>query len=472
MLLPDILILSACLILLRNLPGRNLQRNLLLILTVIFVFKLQPIVPIRNFDFWFPFLSIGLTILCWQLCSRSTQKKDLHDFLIILAAVVCVELTRLLDIPSLFTKTRPPQLQPFLVVLLLFLFLLSLTRFLHISDQKIMLTSGMVFLIFILILLKTPSLTLGTSRFLRMISGQSPENAAVSDIRWLGVSYLVFRILSILIDTRNGRKFSMLLGDFMIYVCFPPALSAGPIDRYDRFSKDLHAVPSELSEDFIAALERIASGLFKKFILADSLSIVSLSAQNSHLWIQPIWAWSALFFYGLQIYFDFSGYSDITIGLGRLIGIHLPENFQHPYLKPDIAKFWNNWHMTLTQWIRSYVFNPITRKLRSDKTHPKPQWLIILVTQMITMLLIGLWHGVTLNFLIWGAWHGAGLFLHQHYYQATKNWIINLQGHNRFLYHVYTFFSTAITILFVMTGWIWFVIPKTGDALQFFSRLF
>ena len=472
MLLSDILILALGLVLLRILPRKKLQRRLFLFFTVIFIFRLQPAVPIRNFDFWFPFPSISVTILCWQLCSRSKQKEDLPDFLIILAATASVELTRLFDFSNFLTKTRPPQIQLFLIGLLIFILLLCLVRFLRFQNQKTILTSGIVFLIFLLILLKTPSLTQEISRFLRTISGQSAENAAVSDIRWLGISYLVFRLLAVMIDTKNGRKFLMSLGDFLIFVCFPPALSAGPIDRYDRFSKDLNAVSDDLSGDFLVALERIAAGLFKKFILADSLSFVALSAQNSHLLIHPIWAWSALFFYGFQIYFDFSGYSDIAIGLGRLIGIHLPENFHHPYLKPDISKFWNNWHMTLTQWIRSYVFNPLTRKLRSDKTHPLPPWLIILVTQMTTMLIIGLWHGVTVNFLIWGAWHGVGLFFHQQYYQIAKNWITGLQEHKRLLYRGYTILSTAATIVFVMIGWIWFVIPNTGDALQFFSRLF
>jgi D-alanyl-lipoteichoic acid acyltransferase DltB (MBOAT superfamily) len=128
--------------------------------------------------------------------------------------------------------------------------------------------------------------------------------------------------------------------------------------------------------------------------------------------------------------------------------------------------------MTLTQWIRSYVFNPMTRKMRSNKAHPLPPWLIILVTQMTTMLIIGLWHGWTVNFLIWGAWHGFGLFFHQQYYQITKNLITELQEHKRLLYHAYTILSTTVTIFFVMAGWIWFVIPSTGDALQFFSRLF
>src|SRR5512141_1685286 len=97
--------------------------------------------------------------------------------------------------------------------------------------------------------------------------------------------------------------------------------------------------------------------------------------------------------------------------MGRLMGIRLPENFAAPYLKPNLSQFWNSWHMTLTQWFRSYFFNPLTRALQSSR-RPLPTWLMILVTQLNTMILIGLWHGITPGFAIWGAWHGVGLFIH------------------------------------------------------------
>src|SRR5512141_411437 len=105
--------------------------------------------------------------------------------------------------------------------------------------------------------------------------------------------------------------------------------------------------------------------------------------------------------------------------MGRLLGIRLPENFAAPYLKPNITQFWNSWHMTLTQWFRSYVFNPLTRAMRSSK-EPLPTILILLVAQISTMALIGLWHGITLGFVFWGLWHGLGLFIQNRWSDFIK----------------------------------------------------
>ena len=125
--------------------------------------------------------------------------------------------------------------------------------------------------------------------------------------------------------------------------------------------------------------------------------------------------------------------------------------------------------MTLTQWIRSYVFNPLTRYLRGKKEHPIPQWLIILITQLTTMLLIGLWHGISVNFVIWGLWHGIGLFVHQQWSRNTGAW---LRTKARPFQRIWTILSTALTILYVSIGWVWFVVPDFSGALRFIGRLF
>ena len=128
--------------------------------------------------------------------------------------------------------------------------------------------------------------------------------------------------------------------------------------------------------------------------------------------------------------------------------------------------------MTLTQWIRSYVFNPLTRRLRMKKNPPLPQWLIILCAQFVTMGLIGLWHGVTPNYLIWGLWNGFGLFIHQLYADRTKNRLSMLQEKQPLLFSLYSGFSILLTFVFVSLGWIWFVLPQPADALRFLSILF
>lgn len=471
MQLIDILILVGCFVLLAMIP-RNPLRNRLLLLSVIFLFRLQPAVPIRNFDFWFPLLTVGITFFVWRVCGGKIEKNHRVDFTVILGTILLTALTRFFELDGLLTRTRPPQPGIIIAALCVGGLILWLSGFWARKKPAAFLSAGILLLLLLLILLKTPALSLRASMFLRTLSGQSAENAGTADLRWLGFSYIAFRLLSVMIDARHGRRPEAGPGDFLIYVIFPPALSAGPIDRPEHFQRELNAVPGDIPGDFLVASERIGIGLFKKFILADSLAKMALSPANVMQLKPGFWAWAALFFYGFQLYFDFSGYSDIAIGLARIIGISLPENFRQPYLKPDIAKFWNNWHITLTQWIRTYVFNPLTRRLRARKQRPLPQWLMILVTQLVTMLLIGLWHGISINFALWGLWHGIGLFIHQLYERRTKGLLFELSERNRPLHRFYTGASTILTIFFVMIGWVWFALPDFDSAVHFMTKLF
>jgi D-alanyl-lipoteichoic acid acyltransferase DltB (MBOAT superfamily) len=164
--------------------------------------------------------------------------------------------------------------------------------------------------------------------------------------------------------------------------------------------------------------------------------------------------WLLLYCYSLRIYFDFSGYTDIAIGLGRLLGVRLPENFASPYLKPNLTQFWNSWHMTLTQWFRSYFFNPLLRAMRSRQESLSPL-LVILVAQISTMVLIGLWHGVTLGFVLWGLWHGLGLFIQNRWSDYMKGrmpaWTETAVGQRLVRYS-----GIFLTFNFVSVGWLFF----------------
>ena len=133
-------------------------------------------------------------------------------------------------------------------------------------------------------------------------------------------------------------------------------------------------------------------GLFKKFVVADALALIALNDALATQVRTTGWMWIIVYAYAFQIYFDFSGYTDIAIGIARLVGIKLPENFAAPYLKPNLTQFWNSWHMTLTQWFRSYFFNPFNRWIRGYKTIPA--WTMILIGQLATMLIDRLmaWH--------------------------------------------------------------------------------
>ncbi len=471
--LRDIFILAGILILLRVIPNRRVRHYALLVCGAVFVFTFQPTLPIREADFMLPLLTVGLTVIVYASFTERdalTSKDNLIDAAVIFGTLILLCLTRFTDWDTLLTASRPPMLRKTLPAILILAGLACLAGMKNTTPRKHLLGGLTVLILAILIVLKTPALSLLGSRLLRTLNGQSAENALSGDLRWFGFSYIAFRLLSALIDARKGRKITAGLGAFFIYVCFPPALSAGPIDRWDRFTKEYAAGPKNaIGDDLREGLLLIAHGLFYKFILADALALCALSATNAGQFIRTGWAWAALFAYALQIYFDFCGYSEIAVGLGRFIGITLPKNFDHPYLKPDLTKFWSSWHITLTQWIRAYVFNPLTRALRANREHPLPQWLIVLITQLVTMLLIGLWHGVSINFVIWGLWHGIGLFVHQLWSRHTG---AKLRECSPAVQKIWTVVGTCLTVLYVTLGWVWFVTPDFNTALAFFGRLF
>ena len=334
--------------------------------------------------------------------------------------------------------------------------------------QKPLVLSGIVVFIGLMVILKFPPVSLWMAKILRTLNNQAVDTATVFDIRWLGFSYIAFRLIHTLQDSIKRRVPEVSLQEYVTYVIFYPALMAGPIDRLERFTKDLRAPVSQEGIEWAFVIERLILGLFKKFILADSLSLISLSPQNATQIQTAGWGWGLLYAYAFQIYFDFSGYTDIALALGRLLGIKLPENFNRPYTKPNLTHFWNNWHMSLTKWFRAYVFNPFSRSLR--RTSLKP-WSMILLAQLLTMTLISLWHGITLNFVIWGLWHALGLFFHNRW-QNVFRVRVNDWANTPLRTQIVNWSGILVTFNFVALGWIWFVLPTPQDALNFFNLIF
>src|SRR6185503_3375376 len=393
---------------------------MLLALSVLAVYWFQPLLPLRSFDFWLPSLSLALVILVWFLTSQTDAwlaRQNAYGLLIILGMVTIIDLTRYIFPDPLFTASLPPRFGVFLIfIVALAITILLITRLSRAYTW--ILSIVIILLIAILLILKSPTLSLQTSIFIREMTRRSADSASTSDLRWLGFSYIAFRLIHVLRDRQLGRLPELALPEFATYVVFFPSLSAGPIDRAERFAKDLQKDFVLTQDETLLAGQRLAIGLFKKFVIADALALIAL---NDALAVQVRttgWMWIHLYAYAFQIYFDFSGYTDIAIGIARLIGIKLPENFAAPYLKPNLTQFWNSWHMTLTQWIRAYFFNPFNRWIRGYKSIPA--WAMILIGQLVTMLLIGLWHGVTVNFILWGAWHGLGLFLQNRWSDFAK----------------------------------------------------
>jgi alginate O-acetyltransferase complex protein AlgI len=442
----------------------------LLIASVLVIFWLQPALPIRGFDFWIPTATLIITIFIWLITndkeSRS-NRKNIFAFAIIAIILLLLNLTRYFSFAQIFTPSRPPQIEITIAILLIF----GIIFFLLMKFNASFLTFGLVLLIGLFLILKIPTWTIWLSTTLRGLTNQSLTNISALDIRWLGFSYVAFRLIHTIRDKQAGRLPSVDLGEYITYVIFFPAFTAGPIDRIERFIKDLRKPFEGLnSEIFFSAVQRLIIGLFKKFVIADTLALIALNDANALQVNSTGWLWVLVYAYAFQIYFDFSGYTDIALGIAKLIGIQLPENFASPYLKPNLTQFWNNWHMTLTQWFRAYFFNPITRWLRSWQK-PISVPMMIFLTQVATMVLIGFWHGVTLNFTIWGLWHGLGLFVHNRWNDFTKAKAADWAS-TSFRQSLLNVSGIIFTFHFVALGWVFFALSSPIASWQVVLKLF
>jgi D-alanyl-lipoteichoic acid acyltransferase DltB (MBOAT superfamily) len=451
------------------------------------LYWLQPASPVRNLDFWLPTAAIALTLLAWAITYPKSHRQEIPDqrnnslntgwraafpgVLLIIGVVLLVGLTRYLGPLCCLTASRPPEAGRILAVI--GLIVLVVVIFLSLSQRSIarrqLLPGAIVLLILaIFIVLKSTGLGTTASAWLRSLSGQSAGLAAIGDLRWLGFSYLAFRLLHVLRDAQAGKLPPFSLAEFAAYALFFPAYPSGPIDRAQHLVPELRS-PYPLPGDRLDGAWRIYLGVFKKFVLADSLALFALNAQNAAQTTPGGWTWLLLYAYTLRIYFDFSGYTDVALGLARLVGVRLPENFDRPYLRTNLTAFWNSWHITLAQWFRAYFFNPFTRWLRSRPAQV-PVWLVIFSGQLATMALIGLWHGITWNFFIWGAWHGIGLFVHNRWTEWNRSRMAGLSTHPRWARPA-AFLGWLVTFHYVALGWVWFALPDLPLALETFRNL-
>ena len=450
----------------------HLRGPVLLAASVLAIYWLQPALPIRGLDFWLPTVTIFIASLGWLLTASTEERRaraNLLPALVVLGVTLAVALTRFFSSGGIITPSRPPQ--TWLVLVVLSIAAAVLFWFTRMKSLRAWLLSGaIVCLIGLFVVLKLPQVTVWVSSGLRSLAGQDPKLASGLDLRWLGFSYIAFRLIHTLRERQSGRLPAVTLQEYLIYMLFFPAFTAGPIDRIERFVKDLRAPWQPNAADMGEGGKRLLLGLFKKFALADALALIALSAQTALQVQSAAWMWLLLYAYTFEIFFDFSGYTDIAIGLGRWLGIRLPENFNHPYLKPNLTQFWNNWHITLTMWFRTYFFNPVTRALRGAKNPLAIPW-VIFITQVSTMLLIGLWHGMTLNFICWGLWHGLGLFVQNRWTEFIRPRAAGLEDHPR-LQKGLNVLSTIFTFHYVALGWVWFALPSLGISLHVFARLF
>ncbi len=276
----------------------------------------------------------------------------------------------------------------------------------------------------------------------------------------LGLSFFTFECIAYLVDIYRGAPATNNFLKFSSYKLFFPKLISGPITRYHYFAAQLRNTPFLSFQAITEGLWLIACGAVKKALIADSLGIyVDLSfgylerAGSGDLWLTTL-------AYGLQLYFDFSGYVDIARGTAMLLGINLPRNFNFPYFTTSLAEFWRRWHITLGDWLRNYLYFPLGGS-RQGLTRTSLNLLII-------MLVAGIWHGAAWGFVLWGALHGLGLAIHRlvdklsQQVEILQKWWQSIPG-------IIT--AWFITQLSVFVTWIFFRLPRLDQSWLVVQRL-
>lgn len=280
------------------------------------------------------------------------------------------------------------------------------------------------------------------------------------------ISFYIFSSLTYVLDVYYERMpVCESVRDYVLFLSFFPKLLSGPIVRAREFLPQLKERASLTAEDFETGLAYFIMGAVKKLVIADQVAphvnmIFSAPTQYDGLTLL-----TGAVGYTIQIYCDFSGYTDMAIGCARILGFRFPENFQMPYSSNNITEFWRRWHITLSQWFRDYLFLPLEIATRSN---PYPM-LRVSINMMITMLLCGLWHGASWTFVLWGGIHGAALAVHK----IWTTWDPFARFKNsRVLALGWGGVSHLLTMGFVMLSLIVFRASSVSDAAFYFSRMF
>jgi D-alanyl-lipoteichoic acid acyltransferase DltB (MBOAT superfamily) len=283
------------------------------------------------------------------------------------------------------------------------------------SKRKLYLTLGLVFNVGCLCFFKYANFLLES--FLVSIHwlGKTADSAALSSVDFpmlniilpLGISFFTFEFIHYIVDIYRGSKPVKNFFDFALFAAFFPSQIAGPIKRFQDFMLQLDEKIYFKSENFRAGIFLILQGLYKKVVLGDNLGILVGHGFTHIQNLGTLDAWLAVAGFQFQIFFDFSGYTDIGRGSALLFGYKVPENFDWPFISANLTEFWRRWHMSLSTWLRDYLFIP----LGGSRCSP---WMVRR-NMMLTMVIGGLWHGAAWHYVVWGAFHGFGLVL-------SKDW--------------------------------------------------
>ena len=275
----------------------------------------------------------------------------------------------------------------------------------------------------------------------------------------LGISFFTFQSISYVVDTyrnsceigQNSAKLPSLL-DFSLFILYFPKLTVGPIVRAQDFLPQLAKRPSRNFEMVFSGVRQFLFGLFEKIMVADYLALFVDRVFNDHTVFSGATLFVALAAYTLQIYCDFCGYSDMAIGCSRVLGYELCENFNLPYLAESVTDFWRRWHISLSSWLRDYIYIPLGGNRHGFRRS--------CLNSFVTMLIGGLWHGANWTFVVWGGWHGAALTVHRLWKKYGDGF-----------WHLPRFCAFLLTLATVMIGWLFFRAATISQALSFLGRM-
>ncbi len=267
----------------------------------------------------------------------------------------------------------------------------------------------------------------------------------------IGISFFTFQGMSYLIDIYYRRvNPQKSLISLALYISMFPQLIAGPIVRYIDISKQIDAVRQFKTQQFQQGVKRFITGLFKKVIIANQMGFVADTVFVNSAEVGSVALWVGIICYAFQIYFDFSGYSDMAIGLGKMFGFDFLENFDHPYISKSIQEFWRRWHISLSTWFRDYLYIP----LGGNRKGVSRTYFNLIIVFFVT----GLWHGASWNFIVWGLYHGVFLII-------ERVWLGNALRKYKFIGHVYAIFV-------VLIGWVFFRAETLPAALNYIEGMF
>ena len=288
--------------------------------------------------------------------------------------------------------------------------------------------------------------------------------SGVTEIKWIsvvlpiGISFYTFETITYVVDVYRGiHKPLKNVWDYQVYIMLFPKLIAGPIIRFHDLADQIKAEDRKKNDTFdnrLIGFYRFSIGLGKKVIIANQIGAQAdlIFNQESFADLSTSAAWLGILAYTFQIYFDFSGYSDMAIGIGRMMGFRFPENFNNPYTASSITDFWRRWHISVSSWMKNYLYIPLGgNRVKSTSRLYFNLWLVFLIS--------GLWHGAAWSFVFWGAYHGLFLILERGFLLKFYERIGRLP-------------STLITFVIVMIGWVFFRVEDFSRSIQYIKRMF